>query len=89
MTETPITHKLTTAKSASASDTVLATSVTQGVECVWRFSMIDDLKSAYFSWTFNWEELKLQGIDGLTGYILLSLTVTMIPGNLRSVWKST
>ncbi|EFP13005.1 hypothetical protein CRE_06893 [Caenorhabditis remanei] len=40
---------------------------------IWRCSMIDKLSSACLSWSFNWQELKkLKGIDGLTGYILVT-----------------
>ncbi|KAF1764134.1 hypothetical protein GCK72_004081 [Caenorhabditis remanei] len=73
MTETPITYKLDTKKQAGASNSVLDISETSGLKCIWRCSMIDKLSSACLSWSFNWQELKkLKGINGLTGYILVT-----------------
>ncbi|CAO4367060.1 unnamed protein product [Caenorhabditis nigoni] len=59
-------------KEVNASSGLLETITKDGVVCVYRCKMMDKLTTACLSWSFNWEQLKLQGIDGLTGHILIT-----------------
>ncbi|PIC48501.1 hypothetical protein B9Z55_007450 [Caenorhabditis nigoni] len=61
-----------TKKEVNASSGLLETIAKDGVVCVYRCKMMDKLTTACLSWSFNWEQLKLQGIDGLTGHILIT-----------------
>ncbi|EGT54262.1 hypothetical protein CAEBREN_28480 [Caenorhabditis brenneri] len=73
MTDQPITHKSVRAQIPQAG-AVLETTNKNGIKCEWRGgnNYLQNLRDDHFSWCFDWSELRQNGVDGLSGYIMVA-----------------
>ncbi|CAL2034098.1 unnamed protein product [Caenorhabditis brenneri] len=73
MTNQPITHKSIRVQLPQAG-AVLETTNKNGIKCEWSrmYNYRQNFREDHFSWCFNWSELRQNGIDGLSGYIMVA-----------------
>ncbi|EFP12990.1 hypothetical protein CRE_06841 [Caenorhabditis remanei] len=58
----------------STDTNVLETKTHNGITCVWSGIMNFNSPQIDFTWKFDWDELKSQGVDEITGHITVSST---------------
>ncbi|UMM20352.1 hypothetical protein L5515_015657 [Caenorhabditis briggsae] len=68
MEQSPIYYESKTA-TFTGSDLQLDVSDTNGIKCTWSGNVAGDQKQ--YSWNFDWRDLHSQGVDRLTGYIII------------------